>query len=152
MEDICWWNTTLELEWRQPVREDDLWGKMTFDGRQTLTEDDLSRKTTFDRRQPLIEDDLWRKTTIDRRRPLMEDDLWRKMIFNWRRPLTEDDLQWKTTFDRVTVYYLKEIFTTPPLDSHSTTDPIPVQPFFHKDIYWQKYRPHKDLLFFQIQT
>ena len=31
----------------------------------------------------------------------------------------------KTTFDRGTVYYLKKMFTTPHLDSHSTADPKP---------------------------
>ena len=39
--------------------------------------------------------------------------------------LTEDDLRWKTTFDRVTVYYLKKIFMTPHLDSHNINDPKP---------------------------
>ena len=41
----------------------------------------------------------------------------------------EDDLQWKLTFDgrRLSIgcieYYLKKMFTTPYLDSHSATDP-----------------------------
>ena len=98
---------------RWPLTEDNLWWKTTFDGRRSLTEDDLWQKTT------------WWKTTFDRRRPLMEDDLWWKTTFDGRRPLTEDNLQWKTPFDRVTVYHLKKIFTTPHLDSHSTTDPKP---------------------------
>ena len=49
----------------------------------------------------------------------------RKTTFNGRRSLTEDDLWRKTTFDRGTVYYLKKMFTTLQLDSHSTTDPKP---------------------------
>ena len=44
---------------------------------------------------------------------------------NGRRRSLEDDLRWKTTLDRVTVYYLKKKFTTLQLDSHSTTDPKP---------------------------
>ena len=39
--------------------------------------------------------------------------------------MMEDDLWRMTTFDRVTVYYLKKIFSTPHLDSYSTTDPKP---------------------------
>ena len=48
----------------------------------------------------------------------MEDD------FFGRRPLMEDNIRWKTTFDIVTVYYMK-ILMTPHLDSHRTTDPKP---------------------------
>ena len=36
----------------------------------------------------------------------------------------EDNIRWKTTFDIVTVYYMK-ILMTPHLDSHRTTDPKP---------------------------
>ena len=45
--------------------------------------------------------------------------------------MTEDDLWGKTTFDGrrpsigCIVYYLKNMFSTPHLDSHSTTDPKP---------------------------
>ena len=31
------------------------------------------------------------------------------MTFDGRQPLMEDDLRWETTFDRVTVYFLKNI-------------------------------------------
>ena len=61
-----------------------------------------------------MEDDLWQKTTFDGRRPLMEDNLWRKTTFDRRRPLIG-----------CIVYYLKNMFSTPHLDSHSTTDPKP---------------------------
>ena len=55
----------------------------------------------------------------------MEDDLWRKTTFDGRRPLTEDDLWRKTTFDRVYNILPEKMFTTPHIDSHSTTDPKP---------------------------
>ena len=71
-----------------------------------------------------MEDDLWGRTIFGGRQPLTEDDFWWK-TFGGRRPLTEDDLCRKTTFDRVTVYYLKKMFTTPHLDSHNTTGPKP---------------------------
>ena len=45
------------------------------------------------------------------------------MTFDGRRPLMEDDLRWKTTFDMVTVYYLKKIFTNPHLDSQAQLTP-----------------------------
>ena len=101
--------------------------KTTPDRRRPLTEGNLWRKTAFDGRRPLTEDDLWRKTTFDGKRPLTKDNLWRKTIFDKRRPLKEDDLRWKTSFDGKRlligwiVYYLKKLFTTPHLDSHSTT-------------------------------
>ena len=44
----------------------------------------------------------------------MEDDLSWKMTFDGRQP-----------FDRVTLYYLNKMITTPHLDSLSTTDPKP---------------------------
>ena len=34
---------------RQPLTEDDLWRKMTFDGRWPLADDDLGQRMTFDR-------------------------------------------------------------------------------------------------------
>ena len=110
------------------LTEDDLLRKTTFDERQPLTEDDLLRKTTFDGRRPLTEDDLWRNMTFDGIWPLTEDDLWRMMTFDRRWPLAEDNLWRKTTFDGrlpLTEDDLKKIFTTPHLDSHSTTDPKP---------------------------
>ena len=123
MEDGLRWKTT--FDGRQPWMEDNLWWKTTFDGRQPSMEDKLWWKTTFDGRRPLTEDDLWWKTTFDGRQPLTEDNLWRKTTFDGRQPLMEDDLLRKTTFDRGTVYYLKKMFMTPQLDSHSTTDPKP---------------------------
>ena len=96
---------------RWSLMEDDLWWKTTFDGRRPLTEEDLWWNTTFDRRQPSTEDDLWRKTTFDGRRPLMDDNLWRKTTFNVRQPLIG-----------CIVYYQKQMFMTPHLDSYSTTD------------------------------
>ena len=69
-------------------------------------EDDLCLKTTFDGRRPFTEDDHWR--------PLTEEDLWRKTTFDGRRPSIG-----------CIVYYLKNMFSTPHLDSHSTTDPKP---------------------------
>jgi len=87
-----------------------------------LTEDSLWRKTTFDGGQPLTEDDLWWKTTFNRRRPLMEDYLWQKRTFNGRGPLTEDTFDGRRPLIGCLVYYLKKMFTTPHLDSHSTTD------------------------------
>ena len=104
--------TTFDGRW--PLIEDDLWQKTTFVGRWLLLEDDLLWKTTFDGRQTLTEDDPWRKTPFDGRGPLTEEDLWRKTTFN-RRQLSIGCL----------VYYLKKMFTTPYLDSHSTTDPKP---------------------------
>ena len=48
---------------RQPLMEDDLHWKTTFDGRRTSIEDDLRWKTTFEGRQILMEDYLhWKKT------------------------------------------------------------------------------------------
>ena len=93
--------------------EDDLCLKTTFDGRRPFTEDDhwrplteedLWRKTTFDGRLPLTKDDLYGRL------PLIKDDLWRKTTFEGRRPLMEDNFWRKTTFNRVTVYYLKKYF------------------------------------------
>ena len=113
MEDNLWWKTT--LDGRRPLMA-------TFVGRRPLTEDDLWWKTTFDRRQPSTEDDLWRKTTFDGRRPLMEDNLGQKMTSD------KDDLRRKTTFNvrqpliGCIVYYQKQMFMTPHLDSYSTTD------------------------------
>ena len=50
---------------------------------------------------------------------------------NEKYPKEEDDFQWKMTFDGrwpsigCIVYYLKKMFTTPHLGSHSTTVPEP---------------------------
>ena len=76
--------------------------------------DYLRRKMTFGGRRPLTEDHIRQKTTFDGRLPLSEYDLWRMMAFDGRRPSI-----------RYEVYYLKNMFTTPHLDSHSTTDPKP---------------------------
>ena len=84
---------------RQPLMEDDLWWKMTFEGRWPLMVDNFCWKTTSDDRQLLMEDDFWWKTTFDGRWPLTEDDLWWKTTFDGRRPLTEENLWLKTIFD-----------------------------------------------------
>ena len=81
---------------------------MPHSGLKPKNENDPKEEDDLDRRWPLTEDNFWQKTTFDRRRLLTEDNLWRK-----------------TTFDTVTVYYLKKIFSTPHLDSHSTTEPKP---------------------------
>ena len=129
MENNLWRKTTLDRG--LPLTEDNLSWKMTFEGRRPLTEENLWRKTTLDWRQPLMEDNLWQKTSFNERQPLTEDKLSRKMTFERRQPLTEEDLWRKTTFDGrrpsigCIVYYLKNMFSTPHLDSHSTTDPKP---------------------------
>ena len=86
-------------------------------------EEDLRWKRTFDGRGPLTEDDLWRKTSFDGRRPLKENNLWQVMAFDRWQTLTEDDIWWKTTSVRVFSILPEKNFTTPHLDSHSTTDP-----------------------------
>ena len=84
-------------------------------------------KTTFDERR--TKDNRWRKTIFNRRRPLTADYLWRKTTFEMHNVGTVPT--YKKTFDgrwtliRCIVYYLKKCFTTPHLDSHSTTDPKP---------------------------
>ena len=55
------------------LMEDNLWGKMNFNGRRPSMEDDLWWMTTFDLRWPLTEDDLWWKTTFYGRRTLMKE-------------------------------------------------------------------------------
>ena len=81
------------------------------------------RKTTFNGRRPLMEDDLRWKMTFDGRRPLKENNLWQVMAFDRWQTLTEDDIWWKTTSVRVFSILPEKNFTTPHLDSHSTTDP-----------------------------
>ena len=144
-ENYIWQKAT--FDGRRPLTEDNIRHKRTSDRRRPLMENDLWRKMTFDRRQlahcwkahgagqnkndPKEEDDLRWYTTFDGRQPLMEDELWWKTTFDGRRPLTEDDLWRNTTFDGrrpsigCIVYYLKKMFTTPHLDSHSTADPKP---------------------------
>ena len=53
-----------------------------MDGRQPLMEDNLQWKTTFNGRQPLMEDDLRWKMTFDGRWPSIKDNLWCKTTFN----------------------------------------------------------------------
>ena len=48
-----WYNN-----WRQPLMEDDIWWKRTFDGRWPLMKDNLRWKKTYDRRRSLIWDEL----------------------------------------------------------------------------------------------
>ena len=59
-----------------------------------------------------MKDDLWRRTTFEKRRPMVEDNLWRKTTFDKRQRSIG-----------CIVYYLKKMFTTPHLGSHSTTVP-----------------------------
>ena len=69
------------FDWRQPLMEDSIWGKMPFDGRQSLMEDMVWK-------HPLMEDDLWWKKVYD---------LWWKISFDGGQPFTEDHLL--KTFD-----------------------------------------------------
>ena len=85
------------------LMEDHLWYKKTFDRGRPLADNNFLQKTTFDGR-----------LTFDGGQPLTEGDLRRKTTFNGRRPLIG-----------CIVYYLKKMFTTPHLDSHSATDPKP---------------------------
>ena len=119
MEDDLWWKETFDRSWflwkttfdgRWSLMEDNLWWKMIFDGGQPLMEDDHWWNTPFD------EDDLWWNMTFHGRQPLMEDDLWWKITFDGRQSLMEDDLRWKTTFDERR-YYRCALDTAAPLRS-----------------------------------
>ena len=99
---------TKTQKWKWPLMEDNLWWKTTFNRKQPLAEDNLWRKMTFDERRPFAE------TTFEKRWTMVEDNLWRKTTFDVRRRSIGS-----------IVYYLKKMFTTPPLGSHSTTDPKP---------------------------
>ena len=80
---------------RQPLMEDDMQWRTTFNGRQHSMEDDIQWKTTFDGRRPSMKDILWWRTTFNGGQPSMEDDIQWKMTFDWRLPLMEDDLHWR---------------------------------------------------------
>ena len=58
MEAYLLWKTN--LYWNEPLMEDDIWLRMTFD------KDNLWKKTPFNGKRPFIEDDLWFETTLDR--------------------------------------------------------------------------------------
>ena len=99
-----WWKTTFggtTFGGRRPSAENDLCWKTTFCGRQLSVEDNLRWKTTFGGRFPLVEDYLQWTTAFDGRQPSVEDNLQLKITFGGRRPLV----------------------LTPPLDSHSKTEP-----------------------------
>ena len=58
----------MNIDGRRPLMED------KFYGRQPLKENDLQWKTTFEGKRPSMEDSLLWKTTLDERQPLKEDN------------------------------------------------------------------------------
>ena len=83
---------------RQPLVEDDRWGKTTLIRRHLLVEEDLCWKMTFGGRRPSVEDELCWRMTFGGRQPSLGDNLGLKTTFSDRRPSVEDNLRWKTTF------------------------------------------------------